>query len=399
MRILLIANTLPPIDISGVGEQVLQLAGGLERAGHTVRVLGRRARGPGAGKLLFPLTVAPRAWREIARFRPDVVQVHESDGALAALVARLASPKPLLVALLQVSYVEERRAVRPLVHGGKVLGRPGWREWTFKHFKAPLQILLGRLSAHLADLVLAPSRRTADEIERDYRVDHVEVLPNVVGGREVTPERDPALADAEGFLLYVGRLRVRKGLEVLLESLRGLGEAAPRTVVVGDGEHAARLRRAVGRTGTSARVELVGRRTPAQVRYLMSRAGALVVPSIYEGMPLVVLEAMQCGLPVIASAVSGIPEVVAAGETGWLVPPEDPEALAAAIDAWRRQPAEARRRGEAGVRRLEALFTAERVSADWLRTVVETQTGSDPQSDGPRPSRSSGDESGGGSER
>lgn len=399
MRVLLIANTLPPTDLSGVGEQVLQLAAGLEQSGHTVEILGRRARGAGSGKLLFPLTVAPRAWRAIDSFRPDVVQVHESDGALAALVARLASPPPLLVALLQVSYVEERRSVRPLRYGGRVLGRPGWRELAFRYLKAPLQILLGRLSAHLADVVLAPSRRTAEEIERDYGVEAVRVLPNAVGGRRVEPREDPTLDGAEGFLLYVGRLRVRKGIEVLFESLCQLGDAAPRTVVVGNGEHAARLRRAVERMELTGRVALVGRRTAGEVRYLMSRAAGLVVPSIYEGMPLVVLEAMQCALPVIASAVSGIPEVVEAGETGWLVPPEDPPALAAAIDDWRRRPEEARRRGEAGARRLAARFTAERTTAAWLRSVVETEAGSDPQSDRPRSATSSGQERRGGTER
>ncbi|MDX1643529.1 MAG: glycosyltransferase family 4 protein, partial [Thermoanaerobaculia bacterium] len=336
MRVLLVANTLPPTDISGVGEQVLQLAGGLERAGHEVRVLGRRAHGIGAIKLLFPLTVLPRFVGELRRFRPDVVQVHESDGALAALLARTLAPaggSPLLVSLLQVSYVEEMRAVRPLRVDGRVVGRPGWREWVFKWVKAPIQVLLGRLSVDLADLVLAPSRRTADELERDYGAEGVAVLPNVLGGREVAPVEDPSVDGAEGFLLYVGRLRVRKGLEVLFDSLRRLDEEAPRTLIVGDGEHADRLLRAAAAAGVSSRVEFLGRRSSGEVRYLMGRAGGLVVPSIYEGMPLVVLEAMESSLPVIACAVSGIPEVVEEGETGWLVPPEDAEALAAAIAA------------------------------------------------------------------
>ncbi len=386
MRVLLLANTLPPTDISGVGEQVLQLAGGLGGAGHEVRVLGRRAQGVGAVKLLFPLTVLPRFVGELRRFRPHVVQVHESDGALAALLTRTLAPaggSPLLVALLQVSYVEEMRAVRALRVDGRIVGRPGWRELRFKYFKAPLQVLLGRLSAELADLVLAPSRRTADEIERDYGVEGVTVLPNVLGGRAVDPVEDGSVGGAEGFLLYVGRLRVRKGLEVLFDSLRRLGEEAPRTVVVGDGEHAGRLVRAAAVTGVSDRVEFLGRRSPGEVRHLMGRAGALVVPSIYEGMPLVVLEAMESSLPVIASAVSGIPEVVEEGETGWLVPPEDADALAAAIAAWRRRPDEARRRGRAGARRVRERYLADRVAAIWQRRVVERGAPLGPQSEPP----------------
>ena len=68
-------------------------------------------------------------------------------------------------------------------------------------------------------------------------------------------------------------------------------------------------------------------------------------------MPLVVVEAMDAGVPIVASAVSGIPEVVEDGETGWLVPPEDPAALARALERVLTDPAEARRRGEAGRRR------------------------------------------------
>src|SRR4051812_14660508 len=113
MRVLLVANTLPPADVSGVGEQVLQLAAGLTAAGHQVEVLGRGPGGARGPKLLFPLAVVPAAWRAIRRFRPAVVQVHESDGALVALLARLLRPvlgaPPVVCALLQVSYAEERR--------------------------------------------------------------------------------------------------------------------------------------------------------------------------------------------------------------------------------------------------------------------------------------------------
>lgn len=375
MRILLVANTLPPDDISGVGEQVLQLAAGLETLGHEVRVLGRQRSGIGANKFLFPLTVVPFFRRELLRFRPHIVQVHESDGGLAILLAAvqrsLLSPQPRLSALLQVSYLEEFRSIRALRDGGRVLGRPGARELRFKLFSIPVLIVLGRLTAYLADVVMSPSRQTGQEVARDYGVDRVGVLPNVMGGREVALEDDTTLGQAEGFLLYVGRLRIRKAVEVLLESLASTGEEGPELLLVGDGEHGPRLRRCASHLGLDSRVRFLGRRSPGQVRLLMRRAGALVVPSIYEGMPLVVLEAMEAELPVIASRVSGIPEVVSDGETGWLVPPEDPVALAEAIRQWRADPAEAKRRGRAGRHRLEDLYSAEDVARVWIEQVVE----------------------------
>ncbi len=382
MRVLLVANTLPPADISGVGEQVLQLAAGLEAAGHEVRVLGRGEGGARGPKLLFPVAVVPPFLREWWRFRPDVVQVHESDGALAALAAAVlgaAGRRATLAALLQVSYLEERRAVRPLVAEGRVLGRPGAVELRFRWLKAPVQAALGCLTAWLADVVLAPSRATAEELRRDYRIDDVAVLPNVTGGLErETPERgSEADPGPEGELLFVGRLRIRKGVEVLLEALARplLAERGARLLVAGEGEHRARLERRTRELGLGGRVRFLGRRGAGEVRRLLAGARALVVPSIYEGMPLVVLEAMEAGRPVVASAVSGIPEVVLDGETGWLVPPEDPAALATALAAALADPEEAARRGAAGRRRLEADFRPAAAARVWLEEVAARSRG------------------------
>ncbi|HEY4596913.1 MAG TPA: glycosyltransferase family 4 protein [Thermoanaerobaculia bacterium] len=382
MRILLIAHTLPPKDVSGVGEQVLQLAAGLRELGDEVEVLGRGADGAAGPKVLFPLTIVPAAWRALRRFRPDVVQVHESDGALAALLVRavrsLIAPRPFLVALLQVSYVEEMRAVRPLVAGGrrfsgKIIGRPGSVEIRFRWLKAPFQVLLGLITVRAADLVLAPSEATAAELRRDYRAAEVGVIPNVTGGLEIAPAGE--VEGPPGYLLFVGRLRIRKGVEVLLEALREIPGARLR--IAGDGEHRPALERAAAELGPA--VTFLGTRDAAQVRTLLRGAAALVVPSIYEGMPLVVLEAMAAGVPVVASAVSGIPEVVVDGETGWLVPPEDPEALARALEEILADPGEARRRGEAGRRRVAERYRPAVAAASWRAAIERSSEGVGPE--------------------
>lgn len=379
LRVLLVANTLPPRDVSGVGEQVLQLAAGLRETGCEVEVLGRGRDGVRGPKVLFPLFAVPAVWRALRRFRPHVVQVHESDGGLAALfVALVASrldPSPRLVALLQVSYVEERRAVRPLIAAGRVLGRPGSVERRFRWLKAPLHVALGWLTARTADLVLVPSAATAAEIRRDYlrglggRAREVGVLPNVTGGLPVVLEEETG--EAPGYFLFVGRLRIRKGVEVLLEAMKALPEA--RLSIAGDGEHREALERRAAELGLGSAVRFLGRCGAGRVRGLLRGARALVVPSIYEGMPLVVLEAMEAGLPVIASRVSGIPEVVADDQTGrktgWLVPPEDPETLAAALAAAQADPDEARRRGEAGRQRVEEEFRPARAALLWRDAV------------------------------
>jgi glycosyltransferase involved in cell wall biosynthesis len=287
-------------------------------------------------------------------------------------------PPPRLVALLQVSYVEERRAVRPLVAAGRVLGRPGSVERRFRWLKAPLHIVLGWLTARTADLVLTPSAATGEEIRRDYlrrrKAVHLGVLPNVTGGLPVAVSAAAEAAEP-GYFLFVGRLRIRKGVEVLLEAMRVLLAAHPgaRLLVAGDGEHRATLERRAAELGLEGEVRFLGRCDAGRVRGLLHGARALVVPSIYEGMPLVVLEAMEAGLPVIASRVSGIPEVVLDGadleKTGWLVPPEEPETLAAALAAALTDPAEARRRGEAGRRRVDNEFRPAHAAAAWMREI------------------------------
>jgi glycosyltransferase involved in cell wall biosynthesis len=373
--VLLVANTLPPRDVSGVGEQVLQLAAGLRQEGAEVEILGRGPGGVAGPKALFPLLAVPAVWRALRRFRPDVVQVHESDGGLAALlVAWLApslEPRPRLAALLQVSYREERRAVRPLRWGARVLGRPSAVEMRFRRFKAPLQIALGWLTARAADRVLAPSAATAAELQRDYRVREVAVVPNAMGEKRAEGPAESGEGDA-GYLLAVGRLRIRKGVDVLLAAMPELllRHPAARLLIAGDGEHRAALERAAAALGLGEAVSFLGKADAMRVRRLLRGAAALVVPSIYEGMPLVVLEAMEASVPVVASRVSGIPEVVEDGHTGWLVPPEEPASLAAALAAALDDPAAASRRGAAGRRLLAERFRPVHAARCWRPAVL-----------------------------
>ena len=191
----------------------------------------------------------------------------------------------------------------------------------------------------------------------------------VGGGARGAPE--------PGFLLLVGRLRIRKGVDVLLAAMPELRRRQPsaRLLIAGDGEHRAALERHAAALALGESVTFLGRVGAPRVRELLRGAAALVVPSIYEGMPLVVLEAMEAAVPVVASRVAGIPEVVEDGRTGWLVPPEDPPRLAAALAAVLGDPAEARRRGAAGRQRLDRHFRPVHAVWSWRRAVL--QAGSD----------------------
>jgi glycosyltransferase involved in cell wall biosynthesis len=375
--VLLVSNTYPPADVSGVGTLASELAHRLAAEGHAVRVLTRRpppgdlhaerVRGP---KLLFPLLAA---WRFLRAPRAtwDLVQVHESDGALVAVLLRLLrwlgapAGRARLVATLQVSYAEERRAVRAVRADGEVVSRPTAAERRFALLRAPLLSLLGRLTARLADAVVAPSAATAEELRRDYHVDAVEVIPN---GVSLPPEPPPHRPELPPVILYSGRLRSRKAVAVLLAAMPRVLAASPRCrlVIVGDGEQGARVAAAVRARGLDAHVELTGALSRAAATERLASADVFCLPSIYEGMPLAILEAMAAGLPVVASAVSGNPEAVVDGETGLLVPAESAAALATALLDLLADPPRRRRMGEAGRRRVAERFAIERVAAAHL---------------------------------
>ena len=162
---------------------------------------------------------------------------------------------------------------------------------------------------------------------------------------------DLGLPDGARVLLAISRLVPQKGLDVAVRALRRVREEEPRAVLVvlGEGPERARL--------AGDGVYLPGR--VGDVSALLGRAELLVHPARWEGFGLALLEAMLAAKPVVATRVSSIPEIVADGETGLLVPPDDPEALAAAILRVLRDPG---RLGEAGLARARSEFSVERMA-------------------------------------
>lgn len=387
MRVAIVTNTYPP-DISGVGTLCVELGAQLARTGHEAVILTRRAPPgdpyalpTGGGKLLFPLRAA-RAYLRAAREHPfDVVHLHESDGVLVALVLRLArlfrrpAGRARLVATLQVSYTRERRSVRPVVVDGRVVSRPTSGERVFAWVRAPILAGLGRLTARLSDRVVAPSRTTAGELTRDYGASGVVVIPNGIaplpaaaglGTGAATPVQSPP---GGLVILYAGRLRTRKAVAVLLEAVARLRRDEPGVglVLVGDGEQRTALRDQAERLGIAGAVRFVGAVPRSEMARRLADADLFCLPSLYEGLPLAILEAMAAGLPVVATAVAGIPEAVEDGTTGLLVPPEDAEALARALGELARDPERRRRMGEAGRRKLEEELAIPKIAAAYLK--------------------------------
>lgn len=128
----------------------------------------------------------------------------------------------------------------------------------------------------------------------------------------------------------VGRLDAQKAPEVLIEALAAMRHTSAVGVWVGDGPLRQRMEHLAGRYGLADRMRFLGHREDAA--RLLPGFDVFALSSRYEGLPCAVVEAQQCGVPVVATAVDGVLDVVSPGETGLLVPPEAPAALAMALD-------------------------------------------------------------------
>jgi len=160
---------------------------------------------------------------------------------------------------------------------------------------------------------------------------------------------------------FVGRLIAQKGGSDALRAFALLDDAhrAARLVIVGDGDLRSALEAEAAALGIRARTHFLGWRDDAAG--LMAGFDIFLMPSLWEGFGLVLLEAMAAALPIVASNVSAIPEVVAHGETGLLVPPRDPAALAQAIDLLLSDTPLRRHLGLVGQERGESVFSAARM--------------------------------------
>ena len=192
--------------------------------------------------------------------------------------------------------------------------------------------------ARAADAYVAPSRAVAElHVALGLPRARVHVVPH--GCPDPFPRGAPP-PRAEGGALYVGRLAPEKGVDLLLRAWRGV--AAPLRIA-GTGPEERSLRRLAG-----PRVELLGELSRDQVAARLADAALLVTPHRWiEPFGLVVIEAFAAGRPVVTAALGGPAETVEHGRTGWIVPPEDPAALRAAVGSLLADPARLARMGAA----------------------------------------------------
>jgi phosphatidyl-myo-inositol alpha-mannosyltransferase len=343
MRIALVS----PYDLDrpgGVQNHVQELAATLAARGHTVETFA-----PGtAGKLgssitvnvngsQAPISVSRRAVARLdmllTRFGPDVVHVHEPGVPLIGWAATRRRPTSVTVATCH-AYTDTARILPVLMPIGRVIGRR-----------------IDRLIAVSDAAVRFHSRALRQS------PDAFTIIGNGIDLRRFN-RREPrhnAAVIAAPALVYLGRLEKRKGVDVLLRAFVPFAAQFPHAslVIVGDGPERATLEQAIPEA-LRAQVTFTGRVSDEERARRLADADILVAPARGgESFGIVLLEALASGCTLVASDIPGYRSVVRDGIDGWLVPPDDPAALNAALGDAVRQPEARAERRHAGFARAE----------------------------------------------
>lgn len=222
----------------------------------------------------------------------------------------------------------------------------GWHEFTFER-----RALLAE-KVHAADLVVCISDFTRSQLMRIADPADWNRLVVVRCGVDVGrfPPRDQSDTDETPSIVMTARLSPEKGHMVLLDALVQLRESqrSVRAQLVGGGPFETDIRAAIAERGLEEMVEMLGPQPPAIVESTLSAATIFCLPSFAEGLPVSIMEAMAVGVPVVTTAISGIPELVVDGVTGRCLPAGRADLLAAAIAGILDDPAAAARQVTAG---------------------------------------------------
>jgi glycosyltransferase involved in cell wall biosynthesis len=325
MKVLVITGIFPP-DIGGPATYVPQIAEALAKSGHEVIVVTLSDRlDHDDTKYCFQVERLPRRTFKLWRWLCTIVKLIKLGRVSDVLFVN---------GLAMEAAVANLFLRKPMVH--KVVGDLAWERATTKGWvndnfedfqKRCYGLKIEALKAlrswwtRRADKVIVPSRYLAKWVvkwgvpeERITVIYNAVELPDKVEPMPV-PLKTPVKA------VTVGRLVPWKRVDGLLEALKGVPDLG--LVVVGDGPERPWLEQLARELGVSDRVYFAGQRSKKEALGLMAACDLLVLNSTHEGLPHVVLEAMSLGLPVVATAVGGTPELVKDGETGVLVPVED----------------------------------------------------------------------------
>ena len=348
-----ILHVLASGEVGGLESVVKALAVGLSQRGHQIRVIAVLDPEPAAhpfelslarvGLSVTPIRLPPRAYlrergrlsEQFLRSAPQVVHTHgyRADVQAGSVARRLGI------------------ATISTVHG-----------FTGGDWKNRLYERLQERALRRCDAVVAVAPALVDRLRsRGVAKERIHLFRNAWSGASELSSRDQARRDLDlpqqaWIAGWVGRLSLEKGADILLAALAEPAALSIEACVVGDGPERRSLEEHARQLGLGRRMRWSGIR--AEAARLFPAFDAFVLSSRTEGTPIALFEAMAAEVPIVATRVGGVPDVVGEDEA-WLVDPEDPKAIALALAAIRTDPAEARRRCEAARRRLTEGFSLE----------------------------------------
>lgn len=261
-----------------------------------------------------------KLWRLMRRFRPDIVCTHTAKAGLVGRWAAWLARVPVRVHTF---------------HGHVFHGY-------FGPAKTRLFLVLERLTARITDRLITISPALRDELVHTYHIAPFEKFVVVPLGLELDPfaatprhqgqfRAEHRIPPAAPLIGIVGRLVPIKNHGLFVEMAARVRAARPEAhfVIIGDGETRAAVEQQVSAAGLSNAVTFTGWLTDLRPAY--SDLDALVITSRNEGTPVSLIEALTAGVPVVSTAVGGVPDLLQGGAYGQLVPPDDPAALASAV--------------------------------------------------------------------
>jgi glycosyltransferase involved in cell wall biosynthesis len=346
--------------------------GGQERVAYDLAVSQLRAGWSVAALSLAPLPDGPLA----AEFLAAGVEVDRvarpRPGVDLMLVARIA--RWLRRHRIELVHTHNRMA---LIYGAPAARLAGARVVHTKHGNNPrggTRLLAGNFAARFVSAFVAVSPETAEFARKRREVDErrLLVIPNGIelgrfhpapAGRDRI-RRELAIAGDAWVIGTVGRIATEKNHALLVNAVAPLLGPATRLVIAGDGQLLPELRERVAKLGVGDFVHLLGARR--DVPDILNALDTFVLSSDTEGLPLVIPEAMATGLPVISTRVGGVPSVLDEGQTGFLVPRGDEQALRDRAAQLRADPAASRALGARARAAAIARFSAERMQRDYI---------------------------------
>lgn len=331
----------PIVCCTGAGGELEQ---NMRECGIPVKVLCSNR--PGSGSFYDLIEIVRLAYF-MRKNRIDIVHTHLFESNVIGRIAAKLAKVPVTVSTIHNIY--------------------HWKKG--KGFKNRIKALVDKITAnYFTDMLIAVSDSVRKyHIDLGFNAKKIVILRNMVDLNEFKPLHnfDPVKKRRElrldincPVILNVAVLSEQKGHKYLLKAAKSILTTVPNTqfLIVGDGPLKAQLMSIAKIAGVSDNVTFIGMRK--DIPELLSTCDIFVMSSLWEGLPITLLEAMAMAKPIVATSVGGIPEVIENGKDGILVPPKDPEALADAIIYLLRNKEKAKEMGIAAMKKVEEQYSA-----------------------------------------